>query len=229
MQNPRQSYAHRGDRDRRWARIRKIALVVGLVAAAWILPKERPTDAIASVSSFPNGRADATRELRQQLDAVRGELDLTKAQLQRANTVMMFSTRYKIGADLAGTIYDIALAEGLDPELGFRLVNVESEFNEHAVSSAGAIGLTQVMPATAQYFKKGITREGLFDRKTNLRIGFHYLRGLITQYKGDLTMALLVYNRGPATVASLQAQGIDPHNGYGRLVTKGYTGKGVID
>lgn len=229
MQNPRQSYAHRGDRERRWARIRKGALVAGLVGAAWILPKERPTDAIASVSPFPTGRSDATRELQQQLDAARGELDIAKAQLQRANTVMTYSSRYKIGADLAGVIYDVALAEGIDPELGFRLVNVESEFNDHAVSPVGAIGLTQLMPSTAQYFKKGVTRQGLFDRKTNLRIGFRYLHGLITEYKGDLTMALLVYNRGPATVASLQAQGIDPHNGYSRLVTKGYSGRGLID
>lgn len=229
MKNPRQGYAHRGDRERRWARIRKGALVVGLVGAAWMLPKERPADAIASVSPFPNGRADAAPDLQQQLDAARGELDMVKAQLQRANTIMTYSSRYKIGADLAGVIYDVALAEGIDPELGFRLVNVESQFNDHAVSPAGAIGLTQLMPATAKYFKKGITRQGLFDRKTNLRIGFRYLHALITENQGDLTMALLVYNRGPATVASLQAQGIDPHNGYGRLVTKGYTGRGVID
>jgi len=229
MQNPRQSYVHRGDRARRWSRIRKTLLVLGLIAAVAILPRERPAEAIASAVPFMSGRPDASLKLQQQLDAARGELDLVKAQLQHANTIMLYSSRYKIGADLAGSIYDIALAEGIDPELGFRVVNVESEFNPHAVSPAGAIGLTQVMPATAQYFKKGITREGLFDSKTNLRIGFRYLRGLIKDYGGDVKMALLVYNRGPARVASLQAQGIDPHNGYGRLVMKGYTGKGVID
>ena len=68
-----------------------------------------------------------------------------------------YSSRYHIGADLAGSVYDIALAEGIEPELAFRLVKVESDFNEHASSSAGALGLTQVMPSTAQFFVPGIT------------------------------------------------------------------------
>jgi soluble lytic murein transglycosylase-like protein len=207
-----------------------VLLVIGLIGAAAIIPKERPSEAIASASPFSAGsNDDVARELQQQLDALQGELDLTKAQLQRANTVMKYSARYQIGADLAGSIYDVALAEGIDPELGFRLVNVESEFNPHAVSSAGAVGLTQLMPATARFFQKDITRKGLYDPKTNLRIGFRYLRSLIREYKGDIRLALVVYNRGPATVASLPAQGLEPWNGYARLVTKGYTGKGVID
>jgi soluble lytic murein transglycosylase-like protein len=228
LKNPRQSYAHRGDRARRWARIKKVLLVLGFIGAAALLPRERPSEASASTAA--SGRTeDATQALREQLDAARGELDLTRAQLQRANTIIKYSARYDIGADLAASIYDVALAEGIDPELGFRLVNVESEFNPRAISSAGAIGLTQLMPATARYFKKGITREGLYDPTTNLRIGFRYLRSLISEYKGNIRLALVVYNRGPATVASLQARGVDPWNGYGLRVTKGYSGTGVIN
>ena len=85
------------------------------------------------------------------------------------------------------------------------------------------------MLPTARYFQKGITREELYDRDTNLRIGFRYLRTLVREYKGNVQLALLVYNRGPAAVESSREQGLDPSNGYERLVTKGYKGRGVID
>ena len=58
-------------------------------------------------------------------------------------------------------------------------MKLESDFNPHATSPVGAIGLTQVMPATARFYVKGITREGLYDPNTNLRVGFRYLRGLV--------------------------------------------------
>ncbi|MEJ7810175.1 MAG: lytic transglycosylase domain-containing protein [Gemmatimonadaceae bacterium] len=183
-------------------------------------------------------RADATpsfdrrvtaSELQSALDVTEGELDLTKGQLDRALRVIDYSGRYDVPADLAGDIYDIALAEGIEPELGFRLVRIESEFNERATSPVGAIGLTQLMLPTAKYFQKGVTRESLYDRRTNLRVGFRYLRVLIRESKGDIKLALLVYNRGPVAVNAARAKGLDPANGYDRMVMTGYKGKGVID
>lgn len=226
------SYAYRGERLRRIDTIRKTLIVAGLLAVVAILPRERAHVAEASspgsTSAFPFSIA-AVRQLRAQLDATRGELTLAQAQLDRANAVMEYSAKYKVRADIAGSIYDVALAEGIEPDLGFRLVKVESEFNEHATSPAGALGLAQVMPATAKDFVHGITREQLYDRKTNLQIGFHYLHDLINQYKGDVKLALLVYNRGPVAVESLRALGLDPRNGYEAAVTHGYTGKGTVD
>jgi len=137
-----------------------------------------------------------------------------------ANKIIGYSTQYRIGADLATTILDVASAEGIDPELAFRLVKLESDFNPRAASPVGAIGLTQVMPATARYYVKGITAEGLYDPSTNLRVGFRYLRGLVTEYKGDVKLALLVYNRGPVAVQKAQAGGDNPSNGYDRILTK---------
>ncbi|HZO38496.1 MAG TPA: transglycosylase SLT domain-containing protein, partial [Methylomirabilota bacterium] len=103
--------------------------------------------AVASTYSF--GLPGESRRLRDELDAARGELELAQAQLERANQILAFSTRYRISADIATSIYDIALAEGLEPDLAFRLVKVESQFNEKATSPVGAVGLTQLMPATA--------------------------------------------------------------------------------
>ncbi len=230
MRNMKSSYAYRGDRLRRIDRIRKSLIVAGLIAVAALLPRERPRVAEASpaATAFPFGIADA-RRMRDELDAARSQLLLAQAQLDRANAVIHYSSEYKVGADIAGAIYDVALAEGIEPDLGFRLVRVESEFHDHATSPVGALGLTQLMPATARDFVPGITREQLYDRKTNLQIGFRYLHGLIGEYKGDVKLALLVYNRGPVAVESLRALGLDPRNGYEAAVTRGYRGKGTVD
>jgi soluble lytic murein transglycosylase-like protein len=80
------------------------------------------------------------------------------------------------------------------------------------------VGLTQLMPSTARYFKRGMNREALMDRDTNLRIGFRYLRTLIEKYEGNLELALLAYNRGPDRVDQLLAAGQDPNNGYVEMV-----------
>jgi soluble lytic murein transglycosylase-like protein len=124
---------------------------------------------------------------------------------------------------------DVAQAEGIDPELAFRLVKLESDFNVHATSPVGALGLTQVMPSTARFYDRGITAQRLYDPNTNLRIGFRYLRGLVNEYNGNVGLALVVYNRGPAAVAKSQALGNNPSNGYDRILTKGYRGRGIVD
>lgn len=156
------------------------------------------------------------------LDSTRNELARARDQLERARTVIHYSTRYQVSADLATLIYESALKEGVDPELGFRLVYVESRFNPRAVSSAGAIGLAQVMPSTARIYTPGVTRDDLFDGTVNLRIGFRYLRHLLERYEGNLQLALLAYNRGPRRVQDLLDGGIDPSNGYASSVLDGY-------
>ncbi len=85
------------------------------------------------------------RELRQQLDAKQGELDVARLQLDRANAIIQYSAHYRIPADLATAIYDVALSEGIDPGLAFRLVKVESGFTQRAKSRAGAVGFTHLL------------------------------------------------------------------------------------
>lgn len=149
--------------------------------------------------------------------------------MRRWNQIFRLSSQYRVKPDLARRIHDAAVAEGIEPELGFRLVRVESRFRSRAVSSAGAIGLTQVMLSTARLFDRAITREELLNPDVNLRIGFRFLRRLITEYDGDLKLALLVYNRGPIAVQKALSLGIDPTNGYEQLVTRGYRGRGILD
>lgn len=202
-------------------------MAVGLLAGSRKAPVEEAR--AASNSGFNFAITADSRRLRDELGEAQGELEIARNQLTRATTIIDFSSKYDIPADLAGAIYDIAMAEGIEPDLGFRLVKLESDFNERATSPVGAIGLTQVMPATARYFVKSVTREKLYDRDTNLRVGFRYLRSLIREYNGDLKIALLVYNRGPVAVEAALDMGLDPANGYDRIVMKGYRGRGTVD
>jgi soluble lytic murein transglycosylase-like protein len=80
----------------------------------------------------------------------------------------------------------------LMPELVLAVIDVESNFNRFAISSAGAMGLMQVMP----FWLKEIGRPGdsLFDIRTNLRMGCTILRYYLDKEKGNLTHALMRYN-----------------------------------
>lgn len=228
------SYVYRGDGARRRARIRRWVYAIGFCAAAvvtWQYRDSAPSTAEAAPAA-PNGKAWALlgdADLKKELATVRGELNLLRAQHERASNIITYSSQYRIAADLASSIYDIALAEGIDPELAFRLVKLESDFKVRAKSSVGALGLTQLMLPTARHYQKDVTPEKLFDPKVNLRIGFRYLRGLVDTYDGDVNLALLVYNRGPVAVNAALREGRNPTNGYDRILTKGYDGKGIVD
>jgi soluble lytic murein transglycosylase-like protein len=80
----------------------------------------------------------------------------------------------------------------LYPELVLAVIDVESNFNQFAISKAGAIGLMQVMPFWLDEI--GHPEDNLFNLKTNLRMGCTILRYYLDMEKGDLTQALARYN-----------------------------------
>lgn len=147
---------------------------------------------------------------------------------------MLYSDRFGIPMELALTIVDAAVAEGVDPELGFRLVRVESRFEPRARSKSNALGLAQIKFATARLLDRSLRSEAeLFEPRTNLRLGFRFLRHMIHRYKGDVRLGLLAYNQGPNAVDGMLKRGANPENGYSHKVlgTKGdapYRGKGLL-
>jgi soluble lytic murein transglycosylase-like protein len=87
----------------------------------------------------------------------------------------------------------------VDPLLAAALIRQESGFNERARSPAGAMGLMQLMPATARKMER-VSRSELFDPKTNIRLGVKYLSKLLDRFDGDAELALAGYNAGPERV-----------------------------
>jgi hypothetical protein len=160
------------------------------------------------------------RALSRDLEDARGRLALTEVKLQRVTAILGYSTRYKISADLAAAIYDIALTEGIQPAVGFQLVKVESSFQNDAQSIKGAIGYTQLRLPTARSYDPTVSITDLHDRDLNLRLGFRYLRDLLRRFHGDLSTALVAYNRGPTLVDSILVEGGDPRNGYADAVLR---------
>lgn len=158
------------------------------------------------------------QRIERKLDSLRIEVEVLH---EHVSKVVAFAEQYDITPALAATIYRTAREVGIEPRIAFNLVWVESRFNPRAVSPVGAVGLAQVMPATARILQPGITRDELFDPETNLRLGFTYLKDMLRKYDGDIRLALLAYNRGPGTVDRVLAMGQDPNNGYADWVLAG--------
>ncbi len=93
----------------------------------------------------------------------------------------------------------------VSPDLVRAVIGVESEFDQWAVSSKGARGLMQLMPATAR--RLGVLDS--FDARQNIFGGTQYLRILTDQFAGDTTLVLAAYNAGENAV--LRYRGVPPY------------------
>jgi hypothetical protein len=100
----------------------------------------------------------------------------------------------------------------LSLDLVLSLIAIESGFNKYAVSKAGAVGLMQILPSTAQEIDSTIINpEQLFDEERNLRIGISYLSKLNKLFQNP-DLALLAYNRGPNRILAELQDGKLPTN-----------------
>ena len=124
------------------------------------------------------------------------------------------STTANATETLPTLITRIAHQVGISPTLLSAVVQTESAGNAHAVSSAGAKGLTQLMDATAQSY--GVTDP--FDPVQNLTGGAHYLHDLLQRYHGDTHLAVAAYNAGPGAVD--QYGGVPPYAETQQYVTR---------
>src|SRR5208283_1582351 len=109
-------------------------------------------------------------------------------------------------ADLNEMLVKAGQKHNLDVDLLASLVKAESGGNAGAVSSAGARGLMQLMPATAA----GLGVADSFQPDENVRGGSTYLDALLTRYRDNLALALAAYNAGPAAVDKYH--GIPPYS-----------------
>jgi soluble lytic murein transglycosylase-like protein len=91
------------------------------------------------------------------------------------------------------------------PSLALAVAKTESDFRPHVVSHAGAVGIMQIMPATAFGLYK-IKRAELFNPQINIRVGVRFLDHLIKKYNGRIDLALSHYNGGSAVMKNGNAR-----------------------
>ncbi len=123
--------------------------------------------------------------------------------------------------DIDAAIDAAAARHHVDPSLVRSVVKVESNFNPNAVSRKGAMGLMQLMPATA----RSLNVVNPFDPEQNVDAGVRHLRKLLDSYGGNVRLSLAAYNAGSGAVA--RSAGV-PHfretQNYVRRITSLYNG-----
>lgn len=127
--------------------------------------------------------------------------------------------------DIDAAIDAAAARHNVDPSLVRSVVKVESNFNPNAVSRKGAMGLMQLMPATARSLKV----QNPFDPEQNVDAGVRHLRHLLDSYGGNVSLSLAAYNAGAGAVArSAGVPRFRETQNYVRRITNLYNGGGEI-
>jgi soluble lytic murein transglycosylase-like protein len=112
--------------------------------------------------------------------------------------------RKKVERLLHPIVIQTASRHRVDPALVKAIIMAESGYNARAISKRGAKGLMQLMPATA----RALGVEDAFNPKQNISGGVRYFKKLVTQFDGDVELALAAYNAGSRNVRHYQ--GIPP-------------------
>ena len=111
-------------------------------------------------------------------------------------------------------IEENATVHGVSPHLVRAVIQQESAFNPNARSHKGAMGLMQLMPATAT--ELGVSDP--YDPSENIRGGVTYLKGLLTKFSQNVELALAAYNAGPGAVTKYGS--VPPYRETQNYVTK---------
>lgn len=157
---------------------------------------ERNTDAIQLVSA-------PTVAVRSAQDSKLGDVRIRKVNFL-CGLIAMYRPSIADCGKVAKDIVEVAIREDIDPFLVAAVISVESSFNSQARSSAGALGLMQLLPSTAVEVHKKITGKSsypaLFQPETNINLGVEYLKQLEDRYRGNRFHALAAYNWGYGNV-----------------------------
>ncbi len=165
-------------------------------------------------------------EVQSRMDEFAARAGLTAPQfsgfLSKASAAQSVPVDVEAGTSYDGWIRQAASANGLDPDLVRAVIQTESDFRPDAQSSAGAQGLMQLMPSTANSL--GVT--DAFDPRQNIEAGTKYLSDLVQRF-GDLRLALAAYNTGPGRISGLNISDPDNAAEYAKISerVRGYVSK----
>ncbi|MFP2928244.1 lytic transglycosylase domain-containing protein [Pyxidicoccus sp. 3LG] len=152
------------------------------------------------------------------------EAGLIDAVLARRAPDLGLTLRRQLGQAIA----EEAGSTGFDPLLILAIIDVESDFEEEAVSEKGARGLMQIKPSTLHFLaeQQGLRlsrQEVTADPALCVRLGIRYLHSLQARFGGDLEMALMAYNAGPTRIRNAIKQGeLERFRRYPRAVKRDF-------
>lgn len=190
--------ADRGGSDRRHGGDRRAATGAGLLLT------------FAALAMAPEARADIYTRVNSRgvTEATTQPTDKDFKLTYRSKGIVIhspgFSLRPSANHDFDDHIVAASVRHGISQELIRAIIQVESQFDRLAVSTAGARGLMQLMPATAR--SMGVTDS--FDARENILGGARYLKLLLGLYNGDIALTAAAYNAGETAVA--RYNGIPP-------------------
>ena len=190
--------AERGGSDRRLGNRRAATAVALAVASLTLGARTARADIFTRINS--KGVLEATN-----VPASPQQFKLA----YRSKGTLVHSAGFRMGAS-SNTVFDAhidaaAALHGVSRHLVRAIIQVESAFDSLAISTAGARGLMQLMPATARRF--GVTDS--FDARQNIFAGTRYLRILLDTYGDDVSLSAAAYNAGEGAVA--RYNGIPPY------------------
>jgi soluble lytic murein transglycosylase len=200
--------------------------VLPLVAGLLLLGAARVEGVVRAPSALPKVEVAASETAPDQA--------LIDSVLAKRAPELGVTLRTHVGRAIA----EEARRAGYDALLVLAVIDVESEFDEGAVSPRGARGLMQIRPSTLQFLTE---KEGLrlspeevgADPALSVRLGIRYLRSLQDRFGGDLELALMAYNAGPDRIRqAFRARELDAFRFYPRRVKRQFvrfrTGEGLV-
>lgn len=133
-----------------------------------------------------------------------GQLELANLRLPQASCAVQWQREQQLHPRRYGDTFEQAANDAaIDPALLLGVAKQESRFSAGVASPAGAVGLLQLMPATASELEGApLDAAALREPRRNARLGARYLRQLLDQWQGNSFLAIASYNAGPGAVQS---------------------------
>jgi soluble lytic murein transglycosylase-like protein len=180
-----------------------IRVALAVLSAAVVSLAQAPANAHAGADSALARQRAAAASMDASLARQRSSVEKQAAQAERGPFFAMAPAAASAAdcgalppAEVDSLVQKAADRQDLDKDMLRAVIRQESAFRPCAVSPKGAMGLMQLMPATA--IQLGVPDP--FDPAQNVEAGATFLKQLLERYGGDLTMALGAYNAGPAKV-----------------------------